>query len=83
MFSQRCKECETISTATFCDEDTCRRKFILQPFFSRTCCPLHDPALLVSTVPNSIRLRKFKKALRCPKCESNLFGIKEEDLGKG
>ena len=83
MFSQRCQECGTVSTATSCEEETCRTKFILQPGYSRTCCPLHDPALLVSTVPNSFRVRKFKNALRCPKCESNFFGIKEEDFGKG
>ncbi len=78
MFSQRCRECGTISTATFCEEETCSRKFILQPFVSRICCPLHDPALLVATVPDAVRLRKFKRALRCPKCEGNFFGIKEE-----
>ena len=78
MFSLRCRECSVISTATFCEEETCRRKFIFQPFFSRTRCPLHDPALLVATVPDAVRLRKFKKALRCAKCESNFFGIKEE-----
>ncbi len=83
MFSQRCRECGNISVATFCDEETCRRKFILQPFFSRTSCPLHDPALSVATVPIAVRLRKFGKALCCPKCESNLFGIGEEDVGKG
>ena len=83
MFSQLCQKCGTVSTATFCEKETCRAKFILQPGYSWTCCPLHDPVLLGPTVLNSFRLRILKKALLCPKCESNLSGIKEEDLGKG
>ncbi len=80
MFSQCCQECSAILTADFCNEETCRRKFIPQPGYSRISCPLHDPALSLPGVSRGRRLRVFKRALHCSKCETNLFGIKPEDL---
>ncbi len=82
MFSLCCQECSAISMASFCDEETCRRKFVPQPGYSRISCPLHDPALSLPTVSRGSRLRVFKRALHCRKCESNLFGVKPEDLAR-
>ena len=76
MFSQRCPQCNQIFTANFCGEATCRRKFIFLPELGRDFCPLHDPKL---ATPGERRIQKFQKALSCPVCGRNLFGMKHRD----
>ncbi len=76
---QLCPHCQWIVTAEFCDQDSCRRKFVPQPGYSSCCCPLHDPALLESRLPPGFRTMKFEKSLFCPRCGGNLFGYRIED----
>ena len=79
-FSKLCPNCQWLITAEFCDQDSCRRKFIPQPGYSRYWCPLHDPGLLEdSQVPRDFRAMKFERSLFCPRCGGNVFGYKPED----
>ena len=81
MFSQCCPTCNEIATGTFCEDEFCRRKFLLRSGGSRDHCPLHDPALRNGQVTEEHRLRVLRSALVCARCGGNLFGIKPEDVG--
>ena len=80
MFSQRCPKCDQISVATFCGEETCRRKFLLRPGRSREFCPIHDPAQGEARDSEARRPGKLQEAIDCPRCGANLFGVKPEDF---
>ena len=79
MFSQRCPKCDQISVATFCGEETCRRKFLLRPQLSREFCPLHGPGEGEAGASPARRLSSLQDALLCPRCGANLFGVKPKD----
>ena len=78
-FPVRCSKCEEINTATFCSEETCRRKFMPLPGYSTEFCPLHDP----TSLSYYYRVRELKNALYCRQCGHNVFGVKPEDLENG
>jgi hypothetical protein len=73
-FSELCPRCGCLVSATFCDEDSCRRRFVLSVFRSHLLCPIHDPS-----VPRDALTATMSEAMRCHSCGQNLYGIKAED----
>ena len=78
-FSVLCSKCEKNNTATFCSEETCRRRFMRLLDHSPDFCPLHDP----TPICHYYRVRELKNALHCQHCGHNIFGVKPEDLENG
>jgi hypothetical protein len=74
IFSERCQGCESVVSAAFCNDEFCRRKFVLAGDRTHLFCPIHDTALAPERVPETM-----KGAVRCPTCQRNLYGVKAED----
>ena len=74
-FSELCKGCASVVRAAFCNEEFCRRRFVLAGDRTHLFCPIHDPTIARETLPETMT-----GAVRCPTCQRNLDGVKEEDL---
>ena len=75
LFSELCNGCGSLVTGAFCNDEFCRRRFVLAGDRTRLYCPAHDPAVS----PDRVR-QTMKGVVRCPACQRNLYGVKEEDF---
>ena len=75
MFFQRCPGCTGVLTASFCDEETCGRKFLFFSGQSHSLCPLHERHPPFAAASRALRLRSLERASACPRCGWDLFRI--------
>lgn len=53
---------------TVCAAAGCDTRFVPQPGYSTSRCPLHDPELQRPEVPSGFPAYKMQKARECPRC---------------
>ena len=72
-FTQTCPKCGRSERCAMCQAEACEERFVPQPGYSTTRCPLHDPQLNKPEVPASYRAYKLRKAKECARCGEQLL----------